>query len=63
MIIGIILRNFKTYKNINYIPLSNGERFSGLIGSNGVGKSSILEALDCLLRIDLGILMLIITVQ
>lgn len=47
MIIGIILRNFKTYKNINYIPLSNGERFSGLIGPNGVGKSSILEALDC----------------
>ena len=47
MIIGIILRNFKTYKNINYIPLSNGERFSGFIGANGIGKSSILEALDC----------------
>lgn len=47
MIIGIILRNFKIYKNINYIPLSNGEKFSGLIGSNGIGKSSILEALDC----------------
>lgn len=47
MIIGIILRNFKTYKNINYIPLSNGESFSGLIGANGIGKSSILEALDC----------------
>lgn len=47
MIIGIILRNFKTYKNINYIPLSNGEGFSGLIGANGIGKSSILEALDC----------------
>lgn len=47
MIIGIILRNFKTYKNINYIPLSNGESFSGFIGANGIGKSSILEALDC----------------
>lgn len=47
MIIGIIIRNFKTYKNINYIPLSNGEKFSGLIGANGIGKSSILEALDC----------------
>lgn len=47
MIIGVILRNFKTYKNINYIPLSNGESFSGFIGANGIGKSSILEALDC----------------
>lgn len=47
MIIGVILRNFKTYKNINYIPLSNGEKFCGLIGSNGIGKSSVLEALDC----------------
>ncbi len=47
MIIGIILRNFKTYNGINYIPLSNGEKFCGLIGQNGIGKSSILEALDC----------------
>lgn len=47
MIIGVILRNFKTYKNINYIPLSNGEKFCGLIGSNGIGKSSVLEAIDC----------------
>jgi predicted ATPase len=46
MIIGIILRNFKTYKNINFIPLSNGEKFCGLIGNNGIGKSSVLEALD-----------------
>ena len=48
MIIGVILRNFKTYKNINYIPLSNGESFSGFIGANGIGKSSILE---CTLQI------------
>lgn len=47
MIIGLVLRNFKIYKNINFIPLSNGESFSGLIGANGIGKSSILEALDC----------------
>ena len=54
MIIGVILRNFKTYKNINYIPLSNGESFSGFIGANGIGKSSILEALDCFLIIGYG---------
>jgi len=47
MVIGVILRNFKIYRNINYIPLSNGEKYCGLIGNNGIGKSSVLEALDC----------------
>lgn len=46
MIIGIQLRNYKTYQNINYIPLSTGESFCGIVGVNGVGKSSILESLD-----------------
>lgn len=46
MILGIILRNFKIYKSITYIPISNGNSFCGLIGKNGIGKSSILEALD-----------------
>ncbi len=47
MIIGILLSNFKNYKDPTYIPLSNGEHFCGLVGKNGIGKSSILEALDC----------------
>ncbi len=47
MIIGILLSNFKNYKAPTYIPLSNGEQFCGLVGKNGIGKSSILEALDC----------------
>lgn len=46
MIIGIFLRYFKTYSGTNYIPLSSGSNFCGLIGNNGIGKSSILEALD-----------------
>lgn len=46
MIVGIFLRNIKTYRRIQYIPLSTGEKFCGLVGANGVGKSSILEALD-----------------
>jgi len=46
MIIGVILRNYKTYRNITYIPISNGERFCGLVGKNGAGKSSVFEALD-----------------
>lgn len=47
MISGVVIRNFKTYKGINYIPISNGSNYCGLIGQNGIGKSSILEALDC----------------
>lgn len=46
MIAGLFIRNFKTYQNINYIPLSKGKFFSAIIGENGAGKSSILEALD-----------------
>ena len=46
MILGILYRNYKSYKNITYIPISNGDKFCSLIGRNGVGKSSILESLD-----------------
>jgi len=46
MIVGLLLRNYKTYQNINYIPLSKGKLFSAIVGENGAGKSSILEALD-----------------
>lgn len=48
MIIGTVVRNIKTYSGINYIPLTFGQSFCGLVGNNGIGKSSILEALDCL---------------
>ncbi|CZE48026.1 AAA family ATPase [Campylobacter geochelonis] len=46
MIIGILLKNYKIYGGLNYIPISTKHRFSAYIGDNGVGKSSILEALD-----------------
>src|SRR5574344_2476870 len=46
MIVGIILRNFKIYKNITFIPISTGGKFCAFIGKNGAGKSSIFEALD-----------------
>lgn len=46
MIISLFLRHFKIYKGINYIPLSEGENFASIIGENGCGKSSVLEALD-----------------
>ncbi len=50
MIVGVFLRHYKIFKNINYIPLSDGESFSAIIGDNGVGKSTVLEALDMLLN-------------
>ncbi|WAH60971.1 ATP-binding protein [Pseudomonas silvicola] len=46
MIVGLLLRNFKTYQAINYVKLSNGKYFSALVGENGAGKSSVLEALN-----------------
>lgn len=46
MIVGTFIRNVKTYSGINYIPLSYGQSFCGLLGNNGIGKSSVLEALD-----------------
>ncbi|MDO9617928.1 MAG: AAA family ATPase [Pseudomonas sp.] len=46
MISGIFVRHYGIYKNINYIPLSDGDKFTSIIGDNGVGKSSILDALD-----------------
>lgn len=46
MLFGLILRNYKSYQAINYIPLSNGKLFSAIVGENGAGKSSVLEALD-----------------
>lgn len=46
MIVGVILRYIKTYKGINYIPLTEESNFCGIVGDNGIGKSSILEALD-----------------
>ena len=50
MIIGVFLRYFKTYTGINYIPLTGGHSFCGLVGNNGIGKSSVLESIDCLLN-------------
>lgn len=46
MIVGLFLRHYKIYKNINFVPISSGAGLCAYLGANGVGKSSILDALD-----------------
>lgn len=46
MIFSLLIRNFKAYRGWSYIPITQGKLFTALIGENGIGKSSILEALD-----------------
>lgn len=50
MIVGLFLRNYKSFKNQHYIPISLENNSCYFIGENGVGKSSILSALDTLLN-------------
>lgn len=52
MIAGIFIRNYKCYKNITFIPFYHGDG-GGLnifVGSNGAGKSSVLESIDVVLN-------------
>lgn len=48
MLVGLLLRHYKTYENAHFIPLSDSidHKLNIFIGNNGVGKSSVLEALD-----------------
>ena len=48
MLVGIFLRHYKIYENAYFIPLTESfeDSFNVFIGNNGVGKSSVLEALD-----------------
>ena len=52
MIAGVLLRNYKNYNNINFIPICNKNdyKFSAYIGNNGVGKSAVLESIDSFLN-------------
>ncbi len=48
MIAGIFIRNYKAFSGLNFIRLTNShlDPLQISIGNNGVGKSSILEAID-----------------
>ncbi|WP_295577901.1 AAA family ATPase [uncultured Lamprocystis sp.] len=43
MIVGLTLRNFKGIQSLDALPLS---RFQVLVGPNGVGKTTVLDAID-----------------
>ena len=48
MLVGCLIRGYKTYANVNFIPLikQDNQKLSIFIGENGSGKSSVLEAID-----------------
>ncbi|HBH6892035.1 TPA: AAA family ATPase [Serratia marcescens] len=50
MIVGMLLRNYKVFRNQHYIPISLNGNSCYFIGENGVGKSTVLSAIDSLLN-------------
>lgn len=50
MIVGLFIKNYKTYQHLTFLPFvkDTNHKLSIFIGQNGAGKSSILEALDTL---------------
>ena len=48
MLVGLLIRHYKIYENAYFIPLTESldTSLNVFIGNNGVGKSSVLEALD-----------------
>lgn len=52
MIVGVMLRHYKNYENINFLPISDDieHKYAVYVGNNGVGKSGILESLDVVLN-------------
>lgn len=49
MIAGIFIRDYKNYSGTTFVPVAGKEleRLAIFAGINGVGKSAILESLDC----------------
>ncbi|MEK8079870.1 AAA family ATPase [Pseudomonas sp. XK-1] len=52
MLAGLFLQNYKSYSNINFIPFIEDpeNKLNVFIGPNGVGKSAVLESLNCLMN-------------
>lgn len=52
MIAGVLLKNFKSYSNVSFIPFIEHplEQVTVFVGENGVGKSTLIEAVNCFLQ-------------
>ncbi|MCM2131461.1 AAA family ATPase [Larsenimonas rhizosphaerae] len=52
MIAGLFLRNIKCYGNLHFLPFTKdiGDNINIFIGDNGVGKSTVLSSLDCIMN-------------
>ena len=52
MIAGVFLKNFKAYSNLTFIPFIEhpSEKVTVFVGENGVGKSTLIEAVNCFLQ-------------
>jgi energy-coupling factor transporter ATP-binding protein EcfA2 len=48
VILGILIRDYKCYNNLQFIPIApdDNNKYTVFIGNNGVGKSTVLESLD-----------------
>ncbi|QQT61902.1 AAA family ATPase [Sphingobacterium multivorum] len=49
-LVSLTLKNFRTYKSKTEIKL---DRLTCIIGKNDIGKSTILEALNCFFNEDI----------
>ena len=52
MIAGVLLKNFKSYSNLSFIPFIEhpSEQVTVFVGENGVGKSTLIEAVNCFMQ-------------
>lgn len=52
MITGLLVRHYKNYSNMHFIPICDNttRKYSIFVGNNGVGKSAVLEAIDVVLN-------------
>ena len=49
---GVLLRHYKNYGNVHFIPVcdQNEYMYSVYVGNNGAGKSAVLEAIDAIMN-------------